>query len=408
MDIEKYTSGKIYAFFEWAFRLVIWNILTVLIVLTVMAIPYFVFYNIQNNNLIDKVEVVENTLIVTQKNDRETRLNDILKLDENSYIEYDVEIVKKDNKDVCIYSIKMKNFTVTYELIDKYSEIIYKENSLYGKNTEGEFLIDDKIVTEEMIEATLDRDNSLLLKYEKKIIDFGAVVETQNLLSVIWLFIAILLGVIAFIPCFVTIFSMIKIYGEDKGSGVFVLFFDRLWDNFKSLYKVLLILIPVACLFMYSTYYYYLVLSDDSFVPTGAWVYLINIFTIGYNTLLVSLIILLLWLLNLPMSLGYFKMKTKTILRFTLNMTFKNILFTFIYLFSFLIPILLCLINGMFIPFWFICGISLPMYICYLVSRSKYRYLVHNVENLQKEMKENSDIYKFTEEEKGENREIRN
>ena len=408
MDIEKYTSGKIYAFFEWAFRLVVWNVFTVLIVLTIMAIPYTVFYNIQNNNLVHHVEVVDETVIVIQNNSRETILENILLLNDDSYIEYKMESVKKDNKDICVYEIKMQNFVVTYETIEKYTEIIYKDKSLYGKNNDGEFLIDDSIVSDTVVEATLDKDNSLILNYENKSINFGKVVETQSLLSVIWLFIAILLGVIAFIPCFVTIFSMIKIYGEDKGSGVLILFFDRLWDNFKSLYKVLLILIPVACLFMYSTYYYYLVLSDESYVPTGAWVYLINVFTIGYNTLLVSLILLLLWLLNLPMSLGYFKMKTKTILRFTLNMTFKNILFTFIYLFSFLIPILLCIINGLFIPIWFICGISLPMYIFYIVSRSKYRYLVHNVENLQKEMKENSDIYKFTEKEKGENREIRN
>lgn len=408
MDIEKYTSGKIYGFFEWAFRLVIWNILTVLIVLTIMAIPYGFFYTIQNNNLINDVTIVDDTLIVVQKNDRETILENILELTDDSYIQFDVENIKKDNKDICVYYIKMKNFVITYELDRQYTEIVYKNYSLYGANGDGEFLIDDNIVTEKFLEATLDRDNSLLLKYENKIIDFGVVVETQSLLSVVWLFVAILLGIIAFIPCFVTIFSMIKIYGEEKGSGVFLLFFDRLWDNFKSLYKVLLILIPVACLFMYSTYYYYLVISDKSYEPTGSMVYIMNIFNIGYNTLLVSLIILLLWLLNLPMSLGYFKMKTKTILRFTLNMTFKNILFTFIYLFSYLIPILLCLINGMFIPIWFICGISLPMYLCYIISRSKYRYLVHNVENLQKEMKENSDIYKFTEEEKGENHEIRN
>ncbi len=402
MDIEKYTSGKIYAFFEWAFRLVVWNVLTILIVLTVMAIPYYIFYNIQDNNLISNVEINDTKLIVTQKNDRITELDNVFILNDNSYVGFESTTTKKDNKNLYVYEVEMENFTVTYELEEVYGEILYKENSLYGKNANGETLIDDQIIQGEIKESNLNRDNELVLTYENKTINFGRVVETESVASLIWLFIAVLLGVITFIPCFVTMFSMIKIYGEEKGSGVLVLFFDRLWDNFKSLYKVLLIFVPIACLFMFSTYYYYSVISQDGYEVTGIWVYVLNIFTIGYNVLLVSLIIMLLWLLNLPMSLGYFRMNTKTILRFTLNMTFKNILFTFIYLFSYLIPLLLCVINGLFIPLWFVCGISLPMYLCYIVSKSKYRYLVYNVENLQNEMKEDSDIYKFTDKEKGE------
>ena len=46
---------------------------------------------------------------------------------------------------------------------------------------------------------------------------------------------------------------------------------------------------------------------------------------------------------------------------------------------------------------WFVCGISLPLYVCYLVSRTKYRYLVKNLEDITEELTENTDIYKFDE-----------
>ena len=72
------------------------------------------------------------------------------------------------------------------------------------------------------------------------------------------------------------------------------------------------------------------------------------------------------------------------------------------YFFSFLIPILLCLINSLFIPIWFVCGISVPLFVCYLVSRTKYRFLAKNIEEINSELKENTDIYKFDDNEKGE------
>ena len=64
-------------------------------------------------------------------------------------------------------------------------------------------------------------------------------------------------------------------------------------------------------------------------------------------------------------------------------------------------PILLCLFLPVFIPIWFLCGISLPLYFSYVVSRTKYRYLVNNLEAITEELSENTDIYKYTEKERG-------
>ena len=77
MDIEKYTNGKVYTAFEWIFKLILWNLLLVLIVVTITALPFYGFYTVQENNLIDKVEIIDNDISVTQKNDRHTLLEDI-------------------------------------------------------------------------------------------------------------------------------------------------------------------------------------------------------------------------------------------------------------------------------------------------------------------------------------------
>jgi len=269
-------------------------------------------------------------------------------------------------------------------------------------------LIDDKIFSLDGVEYNINKDQCFVFEYSNKTINFGNCIETQSLASSIWLVVAIVLGLFTFIPCFVTVFSMIKIFGEERGSNSVLLFFDRLWDNFKSLYKLELIMLPIISVFIFSTYYYYSIISNDGYEATGIWVYVLDIFTFAYNFLLITLIISILWLLNLPMTLGYFRMNSKDIFKFTFSMTFKNILYTFIYLFSLLIPILICVIYPVILPLWFIFGISLPLYICYLTSRGKYRYLVRNLEEIQREMVENTEIYRFTEQEKGDNHEIRN
>lgn len=409
MDIEKYTSAKLYSFFEWVFRLAIWNLLLVLITMTVMAIPYLTFYKIQDNNTLSSVEVVDQYDIkVVQKNGRETILNDVLYLNDEIYKEF--VISEKLNGEVTTYTyqINMTKFILTYELEKKYDNIAFENSKLYGVVNKEKELIDDNIFSVENVEYKLDRDKYFVFQYENKEINFGECVETQSVLSSVFLTIAIVLGLFVFIPCFVTVFSMIKIFGEEKGSNAFLLFFDRLWDNFKALYKLELFMLPLICILVFSTYYYYSVITIGNALVSGAWVYILDLFTFAYNFLLVTLIIAVLWLLNLPMTLGYFRMKTKDIFKFTFSMTFKNILYTFIYLFSLLMPILICVIYPVILPMWFVFGISLPLYICYLTSRSKYRYLVRNIEEIQKEMIENTEIYRFTEQEKGDNHEIRN
>lgn len=213
-------------------------------------------------------------------------------------------------------------------------------------------------------------------------LNYGNKIETKSGLSGALIIIAILLALFAFIPCFVTIFSMVKIFAEDGSTSTFVLYFDRLWDNFKALYKVELIIIPSVFILSFALYFYYRIINSLNY--NGFF------YTFSYSIILITLLILILWLVNLPMTLGYFRMKTFTIMKFTLVMTFKNILFTFLYVVILVIPIILCLFNGFLIPIWFLIGFSLPELVIYLLSAKKYRYLVHNIETYKED-----DIYEL-------------
>lgn len=395
MDIEKYTNGKVYTAFEWIFKLILWNLLLVLIVVTITALPFYGFYTVQENNLIDKVEIIDNDIAVTQKNDRHTLLEDIYNV-ETYELEKFVFLSEKTHN----LKVLLKNgIILTYTIEGEIDKVEIVNGNVYAYNKD-ELKLSDEIYQLDYCEFTINRDRHFILSFDEnnKQIDFGIVVETQNGLASIFLVITIVLAVFAFVPTFVTVFSMIKIFGEHEGSTGILVFFDRLWDNFKALYKLELIMIPIICLFTFATYFYYVNIINSKTMSTSFE----SLYVIGYNFLLVSLIIIVLCLLNLPMSLGYFRMRTKTIMKFTFIMTFKNILYTFIYLFSFLMPLLLCLMNPIFIPIWFLCGISIPLYLCYSLSRSKYRYLVKNLEEINTELKDNTDIYKFTDKERGE------
>lgn len=389
MDVEKYTGSKVFIFFEWAFKLILWNIILILLVMTSVSLPFYGFYKVQDNNLIENVVIDGDSVTITQKNDRVTVFDDLLNDDNFKVKEYSINLIN-ESKEEDGYLIKViceSNILIEYKTNIKYKEITIDNKVLYGDGVEL-----TKLNNLSYESSKVNRDGFVEIKYsDTLLINLGVTIEVQNTLAGIFIIIAVIIGVFVFIPTFVTIFSMIKIFGED-GNASIGLFFDRLWDNFKSLWKLELIMIPIVFLFTFATYFYYMnIISSDKL---GSFA---SLYVIGYNFLLVTLIIIFFCLLNLPMTLGYFRMDTKSIMKFTFMMTFKNILFSFIYFFSFLIPVLLCVINTFFLPMWFVCGISLPLYVCYLVSRTKYRYLVKNLEDITEELTENTDIYKFDE-----------
>lgn len=249
MDVEKYTNSKVYEFFEWSFKLIVWNLLTIFITCLVGAIPFLGFY-----------------------------------------------LAKK------------------------------------------------------------------------------------GIFASICLILAFVFAIATFIPCYVTIFCCIKIYKEDGYAETFALYFDRLWDNIKALYKLELIIIPISLLFVFAIYIYYAILIENP-----EWNTWIMIFSIGYYFLMICLIILFLCFLNLPMVVGHFRMKTKSLMRFTLKITFKKIFSTALYLLILIMPLLLSLFINFLFPVWILVGFSLPLYLMYFIARRDYWKLIQDINEIDKE-----------------------
>lgn len=202
----------------------------------------------------------------------------------------------------------------------------------------------------------------------------------EGIFASIFSLLTIVLAAFAFIPSYVTIFCCIKIYKEDGYAETFALYFDRLWDNIKALYKLELIIIPVCCLFVFAIYIYYQILIENP-----EWSTWRMIFSIGYYFLMVCLIVLFLCFLNLPMVVGHFRMKTKSLMRFTLKITFKKIFSTAMYLLILVMPFLLSLFVDFLFPVWILLGFSLPLYFMYYIARRDYWKLLQNINEIDKE-----------------------
>lgn len=381
MDIEKYTQGKLYMFFEWAFKLVIWNVLSLMVITIVTLIPALSFYIVSNNYSINEI-YVDNDNVVVKLNNEDiniigpsfNNINTNLISIETIRVEEDYIYLDINYNDSYTFAIPNSE---EYKEIDKAYFNEDNELILYGMKKETNFgkILDSEINCEL---SKIDISNNVVIALQNGTkINYGNKIDTKNTLSGILIIIAVILAIFAFIPCFVTVFQMIKIFAEDGSTSTIGLFFERLWDNFKSLYKLELIILPICAIMCFALYFYYQIintLGNNNFF-----------YTFSYSIILITLLIFILWLVNLPMTLGYFRMHTYSIFKFTLIMTFKNILYTFVYCILYLILLVICLLNSFFIPIWFLVGISLPELLVYLLSVKKYRYLVQNLDVITKE-----------------------
>lgn len=386
MDIEKYTNSKLYFIFEWGFKLIMWNLLSLLIICIVAGIPFVFFFHIQDNHAIDNVEISGEELVVTQHDGVSTNIG------KKNIIGEIKEIKTLDNAIILV----LDDFIIQVNNPDNLKNIT-------SARFENDDLIICQILSDESVkeinfgniyDSNIDINSSRINSYQETIIvyqngvnvNYGRVLETEGTLSGFLVIIGLALTIFSFIPTYSTIFSMIKIFAEDGSANTFVLYFDRLWDNFKALYKLDIILVFISVLFGYGLLSYYNVIhSLDS--P--------NYFLIiSYNIILICAVIVILFVLSLPMTVGYFRMKTMTIVKFTISMTFRNILYAIIYLILLVLPLLLCFLNNFFIPIWFLIGLSIPLLFMYIISSGKYHRIVKNFNNYKEE-----DIYEFEEEE---------
>ena len=372
MDVEKYASGKLYMFFEWAFKLVIWNVLSLLIISICASIPVILFYKTQNDYSIQEVSTLEDGIIVTQKNGTKTNIG---------FITEDREIETYTLTDNIIYLL-IDDYTISIpnkDFIREIDKIYFDNETLVIEGMKNTFSYENVLLSPiQSDECKIDMNNHVIIKLENGVeVNFGDKVYTKHKLAGTYMIIAVVLVIFAFIPCFVTNFSMIKIFGEDGSTSTFVLYFEVLWDNFKSLWRLLLIILPFMVLMGFAVYFYYMILTYSS--QAGFF------YSISYNFILIAIFIFVLWIVTLPMSLAYFRMHTKTLVKFTISMAFRNIVFTILYVVIYAIPVVLCFFNSFFTPVWFLVGFTLPEFVIYQISKKKYRYLVKNFENYKED-----------------------
>lgn len=385
MDIEKYANSKVFIFFEWAFKLIVWNLIAISIIVLIAGTPMYFFFNSREKKEVNNITYVdENKITVELKNSDSIDISDYFDYGEITDFEISSDLgtitFLVGNRIIVIGNVDRTN-------IKNIKELYFEDKILKVKtNLDNIYDLGDIYNSTISIEKSkLDSSNRLVLVLENGTqINYGNVFNYNSTLDGILVFISILLALFAFIPTYSTIFSMIKIYGENGHSGTFVLFFDRLWDNFKSLWILELIIIPFISLIAFGIYMYY------SIIQTGNDNFFL---TISYDLLLVCLGICIIYILNIPMTVGYFKMKLKSLLIFTFRMTFRNFLYSLLYLVLIAIPIILMFLTNFFIPIWFLLGFSLPLFGDYFLINKKYRHMV-NVLNVN----ENEELQNVEEE----------
>ena len=383
MDLEKYTNSRVYIFFEWSFKLIIWNLLAISIIVVLAGAPMYFFYQSRDNKTVTSVTTNNDEYVVTLHDGKEMAVG------KTSYYEEITDFALSDDfrkisflQNEIIISVVNEDRT-----IKNINSLFFKDNHLYSKYLDNEYDLGD--IYDSSVNVSLSKIDSsnrvtIVLENGTEII-YGNTFNFSSVKEGILVFVAIILALFAFIPTYSTIFSMIKIYGENGHSGTFGLFFDRLWDNFKSLWKLELIVIPFVSLIAIGIYAYFAIIK-----------YTLNpsfFLTISYDILLVCFGIIILFILNIPMTVGYFRMRLKSLLVFTIKMTFRNFLFSLLYLVALALPILLMFLSNVFIPIWFLVGLSVPLLIDYFLINKRYRHMVNTLS-----VKENTDLEMVEEE----------
>jgi hypothetical protein len=186
----------------------------------------------------------------------------------------------------------------------------------------------------------------------------------------------------AFLPCYITSFIMIKYYKEDNSGSLFRLYFIYLWDTFRRIWRLELVIIPIVILFLYSGYYYWMTLGPEYFEFNGLGILSIFCFALIFFLLMAMFFAFL----HLPMAVSYFRMKTMGYLRLIFIMAFRYILKTLMNIALFLAPMIITLIlfqSEMIRLLYLLFGFSVPQYFMYISTRELYWYLSNNIDDIR-------------------------
>ena len=192
------------------------------------------------------------------------------------------------------------------------------------------------------------------------------------------------IGIITTIPAICAAFKSIKDTKENYTSNVIKNYFI----NFKYLFKdtfafsiIMLVLIGI-CGYAFLWYDGVVVITQGSPEQMDQTWLLISIIYIVL--VIIGMLIMLMVFIQVPMVMNYFYYGFVDSIKLSFYMAFKYIITSIIETFV-VIASGYVLINGLFtyylLPVWLFFGISLPLYVMYIVSRRFYMYVAETFED---------------------------
>lgn len=186
------------------------------------------------------------------------------------------------------------------------------------------------------------------------------------------------LGIITIMPAICACFKTIKDTKEEYTTHIFRKFF---W-NFRYLFRdtfafsIILVIAVVVCGYAYLWYDGVVGATNNSLEKMDqTW---LIIAMVAIMMVMLGALIVTMAFIQLPMVINYFYYGFIDNIKLCFYMAFKYIITTLIET-AVVITSLIVLVNAIFsyhlIPLWLFFGISLPLYVVYMVSRRFYRYM---------------------------------
>ena len=186
------------------------------------------------------------------------------------------------------------------------------------------------------------------------------------------------IGVITIMPAICAAFKSIKDTKENYTSSIFRKYFSDFRYLFKDTYTFSFIFIFIIGVCGYAFLWYDGVVgatqgSVEQMDQTWLTIALVSIVIVVIGTLIVITAFI-----QLPMVINYFNCRFTDNIKLCFYMAYKYIITSLIEIVVVLASAIL-LINALFIyqlfPIWLFFGITLPLYVMYIVSRRFYRYV---------------------------------
>lgn len=198
-------------------------------------------------------------------------------------------------------------------------------------------------------------------------------------MNVITIFISVVTLFVGFIPAYIATFRTIKDFKEDKKSGnIFKVYFKNIIFDIKKTMHITLVFLSLFLILGFAVWYYAPSIFGEGFSFSDFTL----VYAIGFFYMLFCIFLLGLVLIHLPMVMTYFNFKVKDTLKMAFYMCFKFFVTTLVLLIVWGLSLGSLLLTFL-IPFWFLIGISGPLFVTYNFTRGIYWYLSNNQDDIK-------------------------